>query len=855
MKRNFLIFFALLFTIGVTAQSLKTFRTDIIAPNNPSGTAIDVDADLSINGGIQISEVSDDETLAGDSATTVVTERAIKAYVDTATLNAVDGPASVTDNRIARFDGTAGKLIQESDLEITDSGNIRHTNGGFNIRASTTDGSDTSNTSLWGGGGTDISRGSGISTYGNEHATYPGVLRLKSGNAGSISMECNGVECFDADGATGKLTLGASAGTQTHVVNGQLNVIANSATDAGIAVTQSGLANALEVNGDSTQTGAASITGSITIDDIAIDANEISSTDVDGDIELNPNGVGEVVKIDDNGNRVRLGANPQALNLLRYPSFEEAISEATCSSCTASQETTGVMATPNNLSYLRAAFSASTGNVIVCGDSSNVDGVQGKVSGWIKTDQADVVVYPRIDSVDISSLSKPVSSDGEWRYYEIPVPMGATNACLKVEATSSITGNVDIDDVFIGAARVTAELGIQTGWEDCGLTTSDFVGFGTVASIEDECRRDGPDLLMRVKFTSGVSTGVAAKILLPNSLNISNSTSAKSNNLGSYRVTAGSAQSIFNGTNTGGDLFADVPTDANALFFAINIAATSSGVIYEARNADTFSSDGVYLNIEARIPIAEWSATTDIYSATEDFRTETKFLSSDVSTNGTTLSDLTFSDLAIGAEYEVTINCHVIAASGTSYVEVVHDSAIISVCGTTDSNTGATRASAVRKFAATATTLTFVTEIVSGTAVFQGDGTASETYAQLRRLDVPIVGLFKDVVTSPGSSNGKPTQCSFRIGTSGTISKEVGDCVNGDAVTSSTSTQTLLFNADFFGDDPTCVATIESDGAQRACIESVGFPTSSGAVFRTFTCSDNSADAEDIMVVCHGVKP
>ena len=36
----------------------------------------------------------------------------------------VTGPASATDNRIARFDGTTGKLIQNSAVSITDSGNV-----------------------------------------------------------------------------------------------------------------------------------------------------------------------------------------------------------------------------------------------------------------------------------------------------------------------------------------------------------------------------------------------------------------------------------------------------------------------------------------------------------------------------------------------------------------------------------------------------------------------------------------------------------------------------------------------------------------------------------------------------------
>ena len=39
--------------------------------------------------------------------------------------NMVGGPASATDNAIARFDGTTGKLVQNSGVEVDDSGNIK----------------------------------------------------------------------------------------------------------------------------------------------------------------------------------------------------------------------------------------------------------------------------------------------------------------------------------------------------------------------------------------------------------------------------------------------------------------------------------------------------------------------------------------------------------------------------------------------------------------------------------------------------------------------------------------------------------------------------------------------------------
>jgi hypothetical protein len=54
----------------------------------------------------------------------------------------------------------------------------------------------------------------------------------------------------------------------------------------------------------------------------------------------------------------------------------------------------------------------------------------------------------------------------------------------------------------------------DTDWASCGHTTSDFTGFGTVSAIETQCKRQGGDLLIKGKFTSGTSTAVEARLAL-----------------------------------------------------------------------------------------------------------------------------------------------------------------------------------------------------------------------------------------------------------------------------------------------------------------------------------------------------
>jgi len=74
-------------------------------------------------------DVSFDNTISGLAATNVqdaIDE--LDAAIDALEAGDVEGPASATDNAIARFDGTTGKLIQNSLGIIDDGGNISATN-------------------------------------------------------------------------------------------------------------------------------------------------------------------------------------------------------------------------------------------------------------------------------------------------------------------------------------------------------------------------------------------------------------------------------------------------------------------------------------------------------------------------------------------------------------------------------------------------------------------------------------------------------------------------------------------------------------------------------------------------------
>jgi len=108
------------------------------------------------------------------------------------------------DNTVPRFNGTAG-AFQTSGVTIDDSNNISAVGltlsaqqltfsnaTQFGIRAGTSDGADTSQAQLCGGGAVAASRGGNVIVYGNE-AAQPGKIRLLPGladvSAAAVSLE------------------------------------------------------------------------------------------------------------------------------------------------------------------------------------------------------------------------------------------------------------------------------------------------------------------------------------------------------------------------------------------------------------------------------------------------------------------------------------------------------------------------------------------------------------------------------------------------------------------------------------------------------------------------------------------
>lgn len=134
-------------------------------------------------------------------------------------------------------------------------------------------------------------------------------------------------------------------------------------------------------------------------------------------------------------------------------------------------------------------------------------------------------------------------------------------------------------------------------WKSCGHVPADFTGFGTVSNIETQCKREGSDLLMRGKFTSGAGTAVEARVDLPiwNGVQL---VSASSPKIASIQK-AGEATFNFIYTGSAGTLI-----EPSVSY--ITFGSSTSGSAGLTKLLGTFWGSGNIVTLTARIPIDGW---------------------------------------------------------------------------------------------------------------------------------------------------------------------------------------------------------------------------------------------------------
>jgi hypothetical protein len=164
-----------------------------------------------------------------------------------------------------------------------------------------------------------------------------------------------------------------------------------------------------------------------------------------------------------------------------------------------------------------------------------------------------------------------------------------------------------------GSTSTYSSSNADTDWASCGHTTSGFTGFGTVSAIETQCKRNGGDLLMKGKFTSGTSTAVEARLALP----VWNGTVLTSKGTGVIPSIQG-AGSAFVSYNSALSFYTLIEPSVTYITFSAQGAAAPA---LTKQTGVNIVSSGNLMSVIARIPIAGWDNPNQIVGSFKEVMT------------------------------------------------------------------------------------------------------------------------------------------------------------------------------------------------------------------------------------------
>jgi hypothetical protein len=165
------------------------------------------------------------------------------------------------------------------------------------------------------------------------------------------------------------------------------------------------------------------------------------------------------------------------------------------------------------------------------------------------------------------------------------------------------------NDSFVGVSVpisgwTSTSAGVRADQSNFGWTsyTPTFTGWGTVSG-SNQCnyKRDGQDMLLRCKFTSGTATATEARISLPGSF-VSDSSIQTLEYSGEMLRDAGAGSTFFGS-------YTLMEPSVGYVTFGIQ---TSAGAALIKQNGNGIVNSGNNVSITARIPISTWTENQSI---------------------------------------------------------------------------------------------------------------------------------------------------------------------------------------------------------------------------------------------------
>lgn len=479
-------------------------------------------------------------------------------------------------------------------------------------------------------------------------------------------------------------------------------------------------------------------------------------------------------------------------------------------------------------------------------------------------------VKANIGGMSVNSLTNDVISTtasviaGDYKSINIPVKVGATSNGVEFSATS-VTGEFFIDDVSL---RLAPDLSYQVG-------QAQFVGSLDISAT---------NCFWVTTNTSYADFPVDADCIYSSSGNVNapdtNIPAIKLTNIrqdGYYKIEFnGSMQTEYSATTTqcwyalsengtipvGGKAITYANSnkfrgDANNLSHSFRFSDSADKTIRViTRRAEGGGLCRVFGDeVAANFTVHFYpDSNSTIVTQQTTVEKQERFLSANVSATSNDNADLRLTGLNTNKKYDIYLNLRaVFGTNSTCKLQAFDGGTQIGQAITANTGTGAPEdrdqfSYVVKNYKPNNTTITFDL-VEQGTCIFEGQGTTNATYVYAQEnTDSPtIIGKFEQIeeVTADLTA-ATANELSFTMESSGVVSNENYDVINGDCTKNATGDFTCSFNSGLFTENPSikCMADITPVGVS---LFSGALSTSSA---RILTYNTTTSSLQDSKIYC-----